>query len=177
MHKVCAELPREIEHHLWPGKTLIANKKYTICDGCAGYGEAIFFSAGRPDDEAINIDLHIGCVTLPKIIKHETHHHQLDQVFDYDHACNACGWRARPYKHECKQCNFYICRGCIVKARTYKHRWDPHPLDLIYDAGMVEEHEYDFKCEYCSDDIDTNNWFYHCSKCDLSFHIDYCLKV
>ncbi|KAK1358791.1 Phorbol-ester/DAG-type domain-containing protein [Heracleum sosnowskyi] len=177
MHKVCAELPREIEHHLWPGKTLIANKKYTFCDGCYGYGKAIFFSARRPDGKGI-IDLHIGCVTLPKIIKHEAHHHQLHQVFDKDHACNACGWRGRLwglYKHECKQCNFYICGGCIVKARTYKHRWDPHPLDLIYDAGMVEEHEHEFECENCSKEIDTNNWFYHCSKCDLSFHINDCL--
>ncbi|KAL8097007.1 hypothetical protein AgCh_030189 [Apium graveolens] len=44
---------------------------------------------------------------------------------------------------QCDGCEV-LCNESIRKTRTYKHRWDPHPLDLIYDAGMVEEHEHEF---------------------------------
>ncbi|KAK1358797.1 Phorbol-ester/DAG-type domain-containing protein [Heracleum sosnowskyi] len=175
MHKGCAELPREIENHLWPGKTLYANKynepfKVFYCDGCGVNGNGIFFGDRVTPSDKGSIHLHIGCVTLHKVIKHEAHLHQLDQVFRGYYKCNACGQSYRQHKHGCKKCDFYLCGGCIMKARTYKHRWDPHPLDLIYDVSMVAEHEHDFDCEYCSEDINPNYWFYHCSRCDLSLH-------
>ncbi|KAK1358789.1 Phorbol-ester/DAG-type domain-containing protein [Heracleum sosnowskyi] len=181
MHKGCAELPREIEHHLWPGNTLYANKynepfKVFYCDGCGVDGNGIFFGDRVTPSDKGSIHLHIGCVTLHKVIKHEAHLHQLDQVFGRYYICNACGQSYRQHKHRCKKCDFDICGGCIMKARTYKHRWDPHPLDLIYDVSMVAEHEHDFDCEYCSEDINPNYWFYHCSRCDLSFHT-LCIEI
>ncbi|KAL1831671.1 hypothetical protein ACET3Z_001322 [Daucus carota] len=35
--------------------------------------------------------------------------------------------------------------GCIMKASRVKHGWDPHPLRLIFDPGMVEDHEHEFQ--------------------------------
>ena len=61
-----------------------------------------------------------------------------------------------------------------MKPRIAKHPWDLHPLRLIYEPGMVNDHEHDFNCEFCSNDIDTNLWFYHCSNCDLSLHLRGC---
>ncbi|KAK1358796.1 hypothetical protein POM88_043270 [Heracleum sosnowskyi] len=169
------EFPREIEHHLWPGKKLTAKKnsepfKLFKCNGCRTICSGIFFygKSMTPSDSR-SISLHIGCVTLPKIIKHEAHHHQLNQVSS-KYECTACGFDLQQCKYRCEKCDFYICARCIRYARTYKHRWDPHPLELIYDAGMVEEHEHEYECENCSKEIDTNRWFYHCSKCDLSIH-------
>ncbi|XP_074348687.1 uncharacterized protein LOC141687344 [Apium graveolens] len=195
MHKLCAELPREIEHHLWPGNTLSAEMSsepflFETCDGCGVDCNGIFFTWDLPSKGIIR--LHIGCVTLPKIIKHEAHPHQLEQVWKDGHACNACGMSRDQYgyrssdgtfrstlnsvfNYRCEKCNFYICARCITYARTMKHRWDPHPLDLTYDPGMVTDHEHDFDCEYCSREINTNTWFYHCSKCDLSYD-PYCLE-
>ncbi|XP_074379283.1 uncharacterized protein LOC141720653 [Apium graveolens] len=192
MHKVCAELPGEVEHHIWPGKTLFASKynepfELFECYGCGLLCNGIFYSDQHyvtltPSHHYKVSHLHIGCVTLPKVIKHEAHHHQLrldeaDESFDGFGYCNACGKSNAACKYGCKDCKLYICGGCIMNAsRTYKHRWDPHPLDLIYDAGMVEEHEHDYDCEFCSEEIDTNEWFYHCTKCDLSLEINCILE-
>lgn len=47
-----------------------------------------------------------------------------------------------------KYCDFYICVKCITKPKVVENIWDPHPLHLIYEPGMVSEHEHDFNCEY-----------------------------
>lgn len=53
-----------------------------------------------------------------------------------------------------------------------KHRWDSHALTLITPKNIIEDHPHDFNCEHCSKDINTtNDWFYHCTLCDLSCHI------
>ncbi|WOH16470.1 hypothetical protein DCAR_0936025 [Daucus carota subsp. sativus] len=79
----------------------------------------------------------------------------------------------------CRYCRFFAHFQCArsshsVRPRVAKHPWDIHPLRLIYEPGMVDDHEHDFNCEFCSEDIDTNRWFYHCSDCDLSFHLYRC---
>lgn len=56
---------------------------------------------------------------------------------------------------------------------TVAHRWDPHPLHLVMSLeDDVEDHPHEFECERCPQDINTNNWFYHCNICDLSFHLN-----
>ncbi|KAK1352817.1 hypothetical protein POM88_052655 [Heracleum sosnowskyi] len=68
--------------------------------------------------------------------------------------------------------DYIASAGCIMKATTVKHRWDPHPLHLIYDPEMVmNDHEHGFHCEFCPDELDTKFWFYHCDDCDLQFHL------
>lgn len=52
---------------------------------------------------------------------------------------------------------------------------NPSPW-LITPENIIEYHPHDFNCEHCSEDIDTNLWFYHCSLCDLSCHID-CINM
>ncbi|KAK1396653.1 hypothetical protein POM88_006516 [Heracleum sosnowskyi] len=190
LHKVCAEFPREIEHHILPHKKLLATKLSApyncfYCDGCDVTCNGIFFSRFGLSDPFGNLfdpivrdfRLHIGCTTLPKMLKHEAHSHKLNQVYSgvYDRNCKACGLRIE-FKHGCKECDYYVCHGCIMKPRRVKHPWDPHPLNLIYEPGLAMDHEHDFNCEFCSEDIDANLWFYHCSICDLSFHLDKCFE-
>ncbi|KAL8091298.1 uncharacterized protein LOC141696819 [Apium graveolens] len=176
LHKMCVESPKEIKHHLFPDFTLLAGKdnepyKSFYCEACGSFCNGIFF-CGFQDKK---IDL--GCIVLPPIVKHEAHRHRLYQV-KTDRECKACGSDFTGYlQYWCRNCSdFYICVNCIMRPKTYKHVWDRHPLSLIYDPGMVPEHEHDFNCEYCSGDIDTNLWFYHCSDCDLSFHIGSCFE-
>ncbi|XP_074349774.1 uncharacterized protein LOC141689397 [Apium graveolens] len=180
LHKCCAELPEKFEHHLWPGKQLFAQKcneayNFFFCSFCGGSGNGIFYTTGS------YIQIHIRCMTLPKSLKHEIHPHPLNHINRTRTLCSACGNTEfgnadLAFLHGCEKCRFYICDACIMTPTTINHRWDSHPLHLIYEAGMVTtDHEYDFNCEYCSNDIDTNWWFYHCSVCDLSFHPD-CYK-
>ena len=85
-----------------------------------------------------------------------------------DKLCKGCG---RYIRATLLECDYYLCGSCVMKPRVVKHPWDPHPLCLIYEPGMVIDHEHDFNCEFCSEDIDSNFWFYHCGTCDLSFHL------
>ena len=180
LHKICAEVPVKTMKKFLPGKLLHA-KMYTepykifTCDCCGVHCNGMFFT-DTPSKEGIK--LHIGCGNLPETIKHEAHRHQLHQVFSTDHACNACGISFQNRrKHWCERCDFYICEGCSMKARTVAHPWDPHPLELIYEAAMVKDHDYEFNCEFCSEEINTSCWFYHCSDCDLSFHLEFCFQM
>lgn len=45
---------------------------------------------------------------------------------------------------------------------------------LLFILELVMNHEHGFHCEFCSKEIDTNFWFYHCDDCDLSFHLRCC---
>lgn len=195
LHKVCGEFPKEIEHHLLPRKihkTLLASKLSApyncfYCDGCDAFDNGVFFTRvgfrapryNYLDSVVRDIRLHIGCATLPKMHKHEAHSHKLNQVNysgGYRRNCKACGLHIAACKYECKECDYYVCHGCIMKPRRVKHPWDPHPLNLIYEPGLAMDHEHDFNCEFCSKDIDANLWFYHCDICDLSFHINRCFE-
>lgn len=171
LHKFCAGLPTKFQYRtmLFVGK---CSEPYNLfqCNGCGAYCNGILFTHSL--SPSISIMLHIGCMTLPTRIIHESHFHPLtSKVYRFPRACKACE-KTNYYRHGCEQCDFYLCSGCIMKARTVKHRWDSHPLHLIYEPEMVTDHEHEYNCEFCSDDINTNRWFYHCNYCDLSFHLN-----
>ncbi|KAL1834809.1 hypothetical protein ACET3Z_004460 [Daucus carota] len=170
LHKFCGELPTRaaIDHQIIPSDKLF------LCDCCHYLGNGISFFGDLPRNLWFRVfgplKQHIACSALPKMIKHDSHPHPLHFNSHYTIYCKACGERFIS-RHGCEGCDFHLCAGCIMKPSRVKHRWDPHPLRLIFDPGMVEDHEHEFQCEYCSRDLDTNLWFYHCDDCDLSFHL------
>ncbi|KAL1834810.1 hypothetical protein ACET3Z_004461 [Daucus carota] len=173
LHKFCGELPTT--NHQSPSHRILYHKhsppyKLFGCYSCYYLGNGISFREDQPRN-SLPYQQHIACSALPKMIKHESHPHPLHFNTYYTLArCKACGGFLIP-RHGCEGCDFHLCAGCIMKPSRVKHRWDPHPLRLIFDPGMVEDHEHEFQCEYCSQDLDTNLWFYHCDDCDLSFHL------
>nr|XP_017226006.1 PREDICTED: uncharacterized protein LOC108202134 [Daucus carota subsp. sativus] len=90
MHKFCAELPKRIKVNIGrAGLYANANKhsepyKLFYCRGCGEGCNGIFFKLG-------GFNFHIGCVTLPKMIKHEAHRHKLKRVLVREPKdCKAC---------------------------------------------------------------------------------------
>ncbi|XP_017258682.1 uncharacterized protein LOC108227831 [Daucus carota subsp. sativus] len=175
LHKSCGELFLPTTNYQKSSDTMLYYKysqphKLFLCYGCTNYGNGLSFRRIHPRQRNC-LNHHIRCSALPERIKHESHHHVLDfQSSDRFHTCKACGESAYTFR-SCEDCDFRICLGCVMKASRVKHRWDPHPLRLIYDPGMVEDHEHEYECEFCSEELDTNFWFYHCNRCDLSFHL------
>ncbi|XP_017226220.1 uncharacterized protein LOC108202347 [Daucus carota subsp. sativus] len=86
LHRSCAELPREMNHLILG--YIIANKrrepyKLNCCTACNIMGNGIFFNI-------FTCPCHIGCMALPKMIKHEAHRHMLKHDrLDYE-ACRSC---------------------------------------------------------------------------------------
>ncbi|XP_074363111.1 uncharacterized protein LOC141703498 [Apium graveolens] len=171
LHRSCAQFPKMIEHHL-AGK-LIGNKFNEFatfrCHGCSFPSNGIVMW-----NQTTRFD--IWCASLPRVIKHEAHRHPLNQLkYPHDYICKACFFEYETEKQEaimygCEKCEFYIHIRCALRPHLVKHRWDPHPLCLILSPENVADHPHEFDCEFCSQQIYPNTWFYHCSACDLSFH-------
>ncbi|KAL1806936.1 hypothetical protein ACET3Z_030004 [Daucus carota] len=125
--------------------------------------------------------LHRYCALFPKEMQHDLEG-KLVGIQPSVHeiwSCSLCkGFRngaqmQTTYVH-CTECGTTIAVKLDIELT---HRWDPHPLDLIFSPAEVEDHPHEFQCEFCSEEIDTNCWFYHCSVCDLSFHLGECLDL
>nr|XP_017255343.1 PREDICTED: uncharacterized protein LOC108225048 [Daucus carota subsp. sativus] len=140
LHKFCGELPTT-DHQIIPSYELFR------CDWCQYLGNGIYFRRDLPRNSWLwdlgPIKQHIACSALPKMIKHDSHPHPLHFNSHYTTYCKACGGLLIP-RHGCEGCDFHLCAGCIMKPSRVKHRWDPHPLRLIFDPGMVEDHEHEF---------------------------------
>ncbi|KAK1377859.1 hypothetical protein POM88_024603 [Heracleum sosnowskyi] len=163
LHTICAaELPKEIQHASHPQHKLIRCDRmskpnaFFICGYCENLSSGMFY---RCDSCEIYIDL--VCAAMPSEIKHDAHKHKLlYHIYSKEYRCAECSW------------NNQIDVDCARKPGRIKHRWDEHQLCLMYPP--VKGHPHDFNCERCSEDINPNRWFYHCHKCDTSFH-DECL--
>ncbi|KAK1385694.1 Phorbol-ester/DAG-type domain-containing protein [Heracleum sosnowskyi] len=178
LHRSCAHFPKWIDHHLAGklGGTLAQEGNelaFFYCQGCGTLGNGISMSNET-------VVFHLGCASLPRIIKHEAHRHPLEQLkYPDDLFCKAClsGLEATDKEtimYGCEKCEFYIHIWCAFRPHLVKHRWDPHPLYLILFLKNVTDHPHEFNCEFCSEQINANTWFYHCNVCDQSYHT-YCI--
>ncbi|KAL1825573.1 hypothetical protein ACET3Z_012351 [Daucus carota] len=175
LHRCCAELPKQLQSpHLFYRRLLydLSSNYLFRCGVCF-----LLKSGMRMSIRHYQLD--IGCASLPKYIKHEAHSHPLTQVLGLSFSrCQACGLSyEEELNFDCTFCHrFKLCGTCALRPRKLEHRWDPHPLTLITNPeNIIEDHPQDYNCEHCSDDIDTNYWFYHCGLCDLSCHMS-CIK-
>ncbi|KAK1386189.1 hypothetical protein POM88_023924 [Heracleum sosnowskyi] len=173
LHSICAAgLPREIQHESHPQHELIRCDQpvkpnaFFTCAFCQNICNGIFYSC-----KSCSFYIDLVCAALPSKIKHDTHKHnlKLDDLYGYNH-CDGCRWRSFCRTLRCEICNYQIHIGCARKPGRIKHRWDEHQLCLMYPP--VKGHPHDFNCEQCSVDINPNHWFYHCRKCDTSFHAE-----
>ncbi|XP_074341265.1 uncharacterized protein LOC141678779 isoform X2 [Apium graveolens] len=171
LHTICAtELPREFQHASHPQHKLVRCddiRKPNIffnCEFCDNTCNGMFY---RCDSCKIYIDL--VCTAMPTQIKHDAHKHKLEYSEHKFPYCDGCEWYSTG-AFRCKICDYKIDARCVRKPGRIMHRWDEHQLCLMY--PRVKGHPHDFNCEFCSKDINPNKWFYHCRKCDTSFHAD-----
>lgn len=180
LHKFCAELPgklaagafsRHSEHPLVLYHNI--NKFYIVkCNACGLLTNGFFYQCVECD---IRFDM--VCCFLPNSIKHESHHHPLNySAPSKSLICDACGYvriGVELFKCESSSCSGYqIHKSCVLYPSQLRHRWDPHPISLIYPPFF---HQGQIYCEICEEEINPNNWLYHCRECDQSFHTD-CIR-
>ncbi|XP_042034439.1 uncharacterized protein LOC121780866 [Salvia splendens] len=121
--------------------------------------------------------VNLSCMAAPSIIKHISHsQHLLFRTTAYRRASpvSCCSRGCFLYDvYKCTICDFCIHIRCALLPKRVRFReFDQHPLNLITTGTSNSSGSDHDICEVCEEGIECKYWFYHCAKCDYSFHIN-----
>ncbi|KAM0020444.1 putative chromatin regulator PHD family [Helianthus debilis subsp. tardiflorus] len=162
------------------------NEDDALCDACViPIQMKMTFYKCKFNGQGCNFLLHEWCTRLPPEIK--GHRHPYRHEYHQEHTllllpkagheflrfyCRMClsGFTAdNNISFGCRPCEFHLHAGCaFLLPETIRHRYDKHPLSLAY--SPIENHEGDYFCEVCEEELNPNAWFYHCHECVQSIH-------
>ncbi|PPD75013.1 hypothetical protein GOBAR_DD28055 [Gossypium barbadense] len=121
----------------------------------------------RQSNATLNFDKYLNmcirCAKVADIIECEGHQHFLFFDFKCKEKCNGCGERCRNGAFRCGKCRFALDFGSL-------HKIDEHKLKLTYHDDKEQSY-----CDICEQYRDPSLWYYSCSICDTSAHIEYVL--
>ncbi|KAK9275836.1 hypothetical protein L1049_023108 [Liquidambar formosana] len=175
VHKLCAELPNQIQHPSHPLHPLTLFPKPPLpmkvrpCDACGNFLSCFTFRCMECD---FNLD--IECASLVPTIKYEGHEHLLTVLkkSDWRGQCNSCGTPCDGLGLlRCVECNFNLHIHCHPSfPRTIKHNCHEHALSLM---DAVDEHDSSgkFCCDACGKRRNPKRPVFYCAKCPFVAHI------
>ncbi|KAA8518237.1 hypothetical protein F0562_015711 [Nyssa sinensis] len=170
LHKICAELPKKINHTLHPQHSLNLfikppyHSQTCECDVCQEHWDKFTYNCSDCD-----FNLCISCVLgKERRIKHESHEHPLDllqrpTLFQ----CDACDTKSEDISYICTVCSFRIHKGCASLQSTIKNSDHDHPLTLAYSFPD----KYLKLCKICSLRVRPEHWVYYCDICNYFAHV------
>ncbi|KAG6391716.1 hypothetical protein SASPL_149474 [Salvia splendens] len=184
-HKVCADLlpilkfefPNDVRNNACKGQPCPYPDKWYFssiffCIVCFLPSNAACYHFPGDDLDSLMIDL--SCMAAPSIIKHSSHSQYL--LFRTSRHSRAyplsCCSRGTVFHdvYRCTNCDFYIHIRCaLLPKRVHFRKFDQHPLHLITSNSIGSDQDI---CEVCEEGIECKYWFYHCAKCDYSFHVN-----
>ncbi|KAI3711822.1 hypothetical protein L1987_70370 [Smallanthus sonchifolius] len=180
LHDWCTRLPTKVKGHRYaPRHTLILLPKpipksnyidWFSCYVCYKYCNGFAYYCVKCDKY-----IDVCCALIDEGIRHKSHpgHLLLRTLIRKDKKyCRVClsGFHNKETSFSCKRCNFHIHRGCgLLLPETIRHKYDKHPMTISY--SPVENHEGDYFCEVCEEEINPNACFYHCQICVQSIHL------
>ncbi|XP_021832226.1 interleukin enhancer-binding factor 3-like [Prunus avium] len=123
LHMSCSEMPQQITHpfdrkdHVL---SLLPTPKYPDgafnCDACMKHGNGFAYHCGD-----CNIELHTSCASMPLLLSHQSHHHQLGLEFslpagsNHTFICDICKRVGRKeWLYLCSPCDFTAHLGCTT---------------------------------------------------------------
>ncbi|KAL3533821.1 hypothetical protein ACH5RR_007342 [Cinchona calisaya] len=172
LHKICAQLPREINHPMHTDHLLIllAKPPYTSgsceCEGCTKSWRNFIYHCSSCQ---FNID--ILCAFTERKFEHSSHTHPLTLVQrPASFKCNACNETNTQESYLCTICPFWIHKSCGLLPRIYQRDDHDHPLSLAY-CLPNEYRGYGFSCELCHRELKPSSWVYYCGHCRYFVHI------
>ncbi|KAI8028608.1 hypothetical protein LOK49_LG02G01733 [Camellia lanceoleosa] len=170
-HKLCAQLPAEMEHPMHPEHPLallpVVPNKFR-CDGCYIDLKEFIYRCS-----ICNFNLDRRCALRAQKVNHESHKHPLSLVSSSaSFECHACGTKREGMSYMCDTCSFWIHKDCASLTPTFKHHTHVHPLTLIY---PTHKHHYLFTqhmCRICEDSKEEGRfWLYVCIGCRYCIHV------
>ncbi|KAL7225106.1 hypothetical protein ACSBR1_020414 [Camellia fascicularis] len=177
LHKLCAELPMKMSHHMHtqhPLDLVIANPKDGTIYNCAACGrkcEAFLYKCSK-----CFFCLDIMCVSamdkIQQVVRHDAHQHPLISIQRPAlFFCFACGREHRGASYLCTTCGFWINQKCASLPSSIKCINHHHPLSLIY---CLPDEYYQFRpnCEICTKYLNRRYWAYICVGCRYFSHVN-----
>ncbi|KAH7855991.1 hypothetical protein Vadar_031377 [Vaccinium darrowii] len=123
LHVWCAELPEKLQHpgHSEHTLSLTMAKYYVECVGCHLFQNTMHYVCGEC---AFYLDCK--CASLPRVIKHEEHRHNLALRPPSDSKCISCGVTSTRISFECGGCQHYLCtRQMTIFAKFVRKKLIP----------------------------------------------------
>lgn len=187
LHKLCAELPRQIRHPIHfehPLKLLKELPEYyvtCICDACGQRDCKYFFY--HCSLCAFSLDVSCGTAgqgfeaeITDRRFKHKSHEHtrilQQSQATVY---CDACQVVKKDASYMCSTCPFWIHKNCASLLDLVYHKCYNHLLELAC-FNPSQHHSFIQKCTVCHYRICRNLWSYYCGPCRFFVHVG-CTKI
>ncbi|XP_028117652.1 uncharacterized protein LOC114315266 [Camellia sinensis] len=177
LHKLCAELPKEMTHPLHPQHTLkLVHPQHfrCHCHSCGKISDAYAYFCSR-----CNFKLDIYCALKTQTVEHKSHKHPLSLVLSSaSFECHACGTKHEGISYMCSTCTFWIHVDCASLPTTIKHNGHVHDLKLVYTLFSKDEpfsylSSINFgDCCICKKRLNTNFWFYACKICKYHVHVN-----
>ncbi|KAJ0677198.1 putative chromatin regulator PHD family [Helianthus annuus] len=182
LHEWCTRLPTELKGH--PSRfggyytdlhvvVLMPKVSHNFrCDICSVCCNGFTYRCAGNCFEPVT---DIWCAVIPRFITHKSHPYhlfckvrkRLDK--DYCRLCLSGFTNPKETSFSCSLCNFHLHPKCaLLLPETTRHKYDKHPMTLCY--GPVENHEGDYFCEVCEEEMNPNVAFYHCHECLQSMH-------
>ncbi|KAL3533930.1 hypothetical protein ACH5RR_007451 [Cinchona calisaya] len=171
LHAKCANTKttlRTTHSHNHPLSLCLNPADTNRCSKCNDSFTGFSYKCGHCD----NYVLDLSCAQIGASITHDAHDHQLFLSADNQTInCNACGNSLdKQTTFKCTLCEFYLHSKCAFLPKKSRHRFDRHPLTLMFKSDKNELGEY--ICEICEDDKrNPNHWFYGCKECDFAAHV------
>jgi len=112
--------------------------------------------------------LDVRCGSRSEPVIHDGHRHPLYYEHKKDHCCDACYKEIDGYLLSCDTCDFDLDLHCTDLPKVVKHSCDDHPLSLCYGENATGK----YWCDICEAETDPSKWFYTCSVCVVTAHIE-----
>lgn len=113
--------------------------------------------------------LDVRCGSRSEPVINGGHEHPLYyEKKDNNYNCNACNIEISGYMLTCDTCDFDLDLRCADLPEVVKHSCDDHPLSLCYGENATGK----YWCDICETETDPSKWFYTCSDCGVTVHIE-----
>ncbi|KAL8155086.1 hypothetical protein AgCh_000464 [Apium graveolens] len=178
LHKLCANLPMIIQHHLHPEHVLtLSQNSWLSCNICGdSLGQWLVYECTRKCIFAVCLK----CAFLERELDHPSHNHTLTLLpLKGSHMCIACGMEgSNDFSYLCQICFFWIHKSCAsAPAQLFRkdHHHD-HPLDLAYSLPQ-EYQSFGVSCHLCPEKVYPFYWLYYCAGCRYYAHVQCALSA
>ncbi|KAK9275858.1 hypothetical protein L1049_023131 [Liquidambar formosana] len=176
VHKLCAELPQQIQHpfHTPHPLTLGDHGVRLECHACN-----VYIDKGSFRCEECSFNLCSKCALLVPSIKYEGHEHLLtlfEKVYwtsrPNSGQCNSCDAFCDSFVFRCVECDINSHIHCLpsLLPRTINHKCHKDTLTLL-DSIVGKENLDKSYCDSCGKERDPKHAVYYCADCHFVAHI------